>query len=600
MGRIGVLGAFLSLCAAAALAQPPQIRLVKVGGGFTSPVFIGSAGDGSQRLFVVEQPGRIRILRNGVVQPAPFLDITSRVQCCGEQGLLSVAFPPDFAASGRFYVYYVDRSSFLVIARFRVGASPDAADPSSDTVLLRIDHTFASNHNGGQLAFGPDGYLYLGTGDGGGGGDPLGNGQNTGALLAKLLRMDVSTDAYTVPSSNPFVNRSGTRPEIWAYGLRNPWRFSFDRATGDLYIADVGQDTYEEVDFQPSGSAGGQDYGWNVMEGFHCYAQPACTQTGLTLPVTEYLHQNGDCSVTGGYVYRGGRYPAIQGFYLYADYCTGRIRALSRVGSVWQSSVLLAPGFPLSTFGQDEAGELYVANYGNGDIYAIAAGAPAFPAAGVVNAASYEAGLVPGSLAAVFGQGLNVAAGVLNTGNPLTTALLGTSVRVNGVAAPILAVARTNGLDQINFQVPYATPSGGTVPVVVSNNSVDSAAIPVQILPAQPGVFTRDGVIAAGPSVVPGGVASFWLTGLGAVEAWPGDGVLAPILPLVQTVHQPLVTIAGSDATVEYSGLAPLLAGVYQINARLPAGVGPGEQPVVVTVDGRPSKPVSLIVSPNP
>jgi uncharacterized protein (TIGR03437 family) len=590
----------LFLIAAAALAQAPQIRLIKVGAGFTNPVFIGSAGDGSQRLFVVEQPGRIRILRNGVVQPAPFLDITNRVQCCGERGLLSVAFPPNFATSGRFYVYYVDGFGTLVISRFRMGASPDAADPSSETILLRIDHGFAANHNGGQLAFGPDGYLYAGTGDGGGGGDPLGNGQNTTALLGKLLRIDVSADAYTVPASNPFVNRSGVRPEIWAYGVRNPWRFSFDRSTGDLYVGEVGQNLYEEVDVQPAGDPGGENYGWNVMEGFHCYAQAACSQAGLTLPVAEYTHDSGDCSVTGGYVYRGGRYPALQGFYLYADYCTGRMRALSRTGSVWQSSVVLAPGFSISTFGQDEAGELYVADYGHGDIYAVAAGAPAFTPAAVVNAASFQPGLVPGSLAAVFGQGLNVATGVLGTGNPLTTTLLGTSVRVNGVAAPILAVARANGFDQINFQVPYGIPSGGAVPVVVTNNGVNSGAASVQVLPAQPAVFTRDGTIAAGSSVAQGGVATLWTTGLGAVDNWPGDGVLPPIFPLVHTLHLPLVTIAGSDATVEYSGLAPLLAGVYQINARLAAGVAPGQQTVVVTMDGHPSPPVTLTVTPNP
>jgi uncharacterized protein (TIGR03437 family) len=599
MGRTGGLVPALLLIAALAAAQQ-QIRLIKVAGGFANPVFIASAGDGSNRLFVVEQAGRIRILRNGVVAATPFLDITSRVLCCGEQGLLSVAFPPDYATSGQFYVYYVDRLSYVVIARYRVGASPDVANPVSESVLLRINHAFAPNHNGGQLAFGPDGYLYIGTGDGGGGGDPLGNGQNPSTLLGKLLRIDVRAPTYTTPASNPMVNQPGARPEIWAYGLRNPWRFSFDRSTGALYIADVGQGLYEEVDFQPAGDPGGENYGWNIMEGFHCYAQAGCNQSGLTLPVTEYPHSGGDCSVTGGYVYRGGRYVSLQGVYLYADYCTGRIRGLTRNGVVWRSDLLLTPGFLISTFGQDEAGELYLANYGSGEIYAIAGGAPSFTAGGVVNAASYEPGLVPGSIATVFGAGLDAATGVLQSGSPLGTALLGTTVRVNGVAAPLYAVARANGLDQVVFQVPYETPAGGKVQVVVTNNGVESAPIGVDVLPAQPAVFTSDGVHAAGSPVAPGNVAVLWITGLGAVDNWPGDGVLAPIVPLARTVSTPQVTIAGRDTVVEYSGLAPLFAGLYQVNTRLPAGVPPGNQDVVVTLAGRSSQPVKITVTANP
>jgi len=590
----------LFLFAAAAPAQLPQIRLIKVASGFASPVFVGSAGDRSNRLFVVEQQGRIRILRNGVIAATPFLDIRSRVLCCGEQGLLSVAFPPDFSTSGQFYVYYTDKSSFLVIARYHAGASPDAADPSSETVIMRIDHVFASNHNGGQLQFGPDGFLYVGTGDGGGGGDPLGNGQNKNALLGKLLRIDVSAPAYAIPSSNPFVGQSGVRPEIWAYGLRNPFRFSFDRTTGDLYIGDVGQNLFEEVDFAPAGGRGGENYGWNTMEGFQCYNQPACNQTGLTLPVAAYDH-TGDCSVTGGYVYRGARYPSMQGVYFYGDYCSGRIRGLTRIGSAWQNRVLLAAGFNISTFGQDDAGEIYVAAYGSGDIYTIAGGPPSFLSIGVVNAASFQPGLVPGSIAALFGAGLNVAAGAFPSGSPLATSLLGSSVKVNGVAAPLFAVANVTNLDQINFQVPYGIPAGGTAQVVVTNNGVDSAPVSVDVFPAQPGVFmSGDGVHAAGSSVVQGGVAVLWTTGLGPVSNWPGDGTLAPLAPLARTVADPAVTIAGIDATVEYSGLAPLFAGLYQINVRVPAGVPAGDQDVVVSAAGQASKPVKLTITAAP
>ena len=349
----------------------PGISLSAEAGGFSLPVHVTHAGDGTGRLFVVEQGGRIRILAGGTVSLDPFLDISSRVACCGERGLLSAAFPPGFASKGYFYVNYTRiADGATVVARYRVFPGNDnAADPASEEIVLTVPQPFA-NHNGGQLAFGPDGYLYIGMGDGGGGGDPLGAGQNPGTLLGKLLRIDTEsgTVPYGVPADNPFVGAAGFRPEIWASGLRNPWRFSFDRQTGDLYIGDVGQGTLEEVDFQPAGSGGGENYGWNVMEGANCFSGGGCDPAGLSLPVAQYDHSQG-CSVTGGVVYRGAAFPALRGIYLFGDYCSGRIWGLRMQGPGWENAALFAPSAPplnVSSFGEDEAGEVYVADYAGG------------------------------------------------------------------------------------------------------------------------------------------------------------------------------------------------------------------------------------------
>jgi len=349
-----------------------------VAGGFNLPVHVTHAGDGSGRLFVVEQEGRIRILDNGVALPTPFLDVSSRVLCCGEQGLLSVAFPPGFAAKGHFYVDYTRApDGATVVARYNVSAGDgNVADPATEEVVLTVSQPFA-NHNGGQLAFGPDAYLYIGMGDGGSGGDPLNNGQNPGTPLGKILRVDVESGAnpYGVPAGNPFLQTAGFLPEIWALGLRNPWRFSFDRRTGDLYVADVGQGAFEEVDVEPAGSGGGRNYGWNIMEGESCFGGGACATAGLTPPVAAYDHSLG-CSISGGMVYRGAEFPGLQGIYFYGDYCSGRIWGLRGNGAGWDTAVLIAPRNPplnITTFGEDEAGNVYAANYANGDILKIVA-----------------------------------------------------------------------------------------------------------------------------------------------------------------------------------------------------------------------------------
>ena len=346
---------------------PTAVTLTRVSGGVVNPVTITHAGDGSGRLFVVEQRGIVKILRNGVVSPTPFLNITSLVRSGGEQGMLGLAFPPEFTTRNNFYVNYTNRTGIgnTVLARFGLSSNPDRADPASRAELLTFTQPFA-NHNGGQLAFGPDRLLYLGSGDGGSAGDPQGNAQRLTTLLGKILRVDVlaSTNTYAIPAGNPFGN------EIWGYGLRNPWRFSFDRLTGDLYLADVGQNLREEINFQAAGSGAGANYGWNVMEGSSCFANPSCSSAGLTLPVAEYLHGSGDCSVTGGYVYRGSN-PALRGIYFYGDFCSGRIWGLRRNGTNWESKLLNDTTLSISTFGEDEAGELYLADYSTGEIYRI-------------------------------------------------------------------------------------------------------------------------------------------------------------------------------------------------------------------------------------
>ncbi len=358
-----------AICLVACGAAQPQAasaELVEVGSGFSGPVSITHAGD--DRLFVVEKRGTISVLQDGARLDVPFLDIRGQVSTGGEQGLLGLAFPADFAQTGLFYVYYTDTNGDSVLSRF--SSDGQVADAGSEQVLLTQAQPF-SNHNGGQLAFGPDGYLYLGLGDGGSGGDPHGNGQDLGTLLGKLLRVDVSGEDLAVPSDNPFVEMDGARPEIWAYGLRNPWRFSFDRETGDLFIADVGQNAFEEVNLQPATSTGGENYGWKVMEGDSCFEpRNGCDQSGLVLPIIAYPHggQWGS-SISGGYLYRGAYVPELQGAYVFGDYVSGRIWRADLEGGEWHVSPLFEPGFNVSTFGEDAAGELYVADYRGGVIY---------------------------------------------------------------------------------------------------------------------------------------------------------------------------------------------------------------------------------------
>ena len=352
--------------------KAPSVALVQFATGLSAPVDIAALPDAAdKRLFVVEQAGTIRSLSNeGKVGATPLLDITNNVQYSGEMGLLGLAFHPKFADNGYLYVNYVDKKQNTIIARFTVDKTTGAADTSSQKILLSVKQPY-TNHNGGDLAFGPDGYLYIALGDGGSGGDPENRAQNKNELLGKLLRIDADkADPYAIPADNPFA-AGGGRPEIWAYGLRNPWRLSFDRTTGDLYIADVGQNLYEEVNYAVAGSPGGQNYGWRCREALHDFNTKACQAANAYVPpVLEYSHDGGNCSITGGYVYRGTQYPALAGNYFFADLCSGQV-SYTAAGNQWKATAATSTKYQISTFGEDSSGELYLADVAGGIVYRI-------------------------------------------------------------------------------------------------------------------------------------------------------------------------------------------------------------------------------------
>lgn len=385
---------------------PSTLQFTLIAGGLTAPVFVTNAGDGSHRLFIVQQTGQIRIYKNGSLLPNPFLNISGSVSnftgINSEQGLLALAFDPNYRMSGIFYITYTTNTGVptyiysTTLARYHVSSNADVADPSSGTVLLSIPKKF-TNHNGGMLAFGPDGYLYMSMGDGGSGGDPDGNAQNLHSMLGKMLRLDVSStppagQKYVIPATNPFFGGGdpNVKQEIWAYGLRNPWRFSFDRSTGNLLIADVGQDVEEEIDFQPNAAVGGQNYGWHILEGNLCYnpATGCVAPPAYSAPVATYDHGNNDsygCAVIGGSVYRGVASPSLQGVYLYGDYCSGKVFGLVRnFDSTWTYGLIVSTTYNISSFGQDEDGEPYLTDYGAGKLYRISANLGSNPGAPVI------------------------------------------------------------------------------------------------------------------------------------------------------------------------------------------------------------------------
>ncbi|MFN7919223.1 MAG: PQQ-dependent sugar dehydrogenase [Bryobacteraceae bacterium] len=363
------------------LRAQDEIQFVPVATGITLPTDIQSPRDGSGRLFFTQQDGVIRAFRSGSLLAVPFLTLGAKTFPFNECGLLGLAFPPGFSTKQYFYVLYTNAScSTRILSRYRVSSNnPDVADPASEQVLLTLSQP-ASNHFGGQLRFGPDGYLYVSSGDGSAGGDPPGNAQNKSSLFGKIWRIDTESDLsqYRIPLGNPFAGLPGTRGEIWHFGLRNPWRFSFDRQTGDMWIGDVGQDRAEEVDFAPAGSSG-LNFGWRTMEGLQCYppGTATCNQAGLTAPVLEYAHDTGSRSIIGGFVYRGARFPGLQGTYIYGDFISSRFWGISRTGSTFNNRLVAQSLFSPTTFGEDEQGELYVAGYSSGAVYNIQ---PTFPA----------------------------------------------------------------------------------------------------------------------------------------------------------------------------------------------------------------------------
>jgi glucose/arabinose dehydrogenase len=386
LGAAGPLGERSALVSAAPLAAPDNsIILQPFLAGFTQPGFLTNAGDGTGRLFVVELGGVIKVVVNGVTRSTPFLDLRSVVQAGGEQGLLGLAFHPDYEHNGRFFVFYTAKPppnqtanvGSNTLEEYKVSSDPNIANPTPVRTLFALPDR-AVNHNAGMLGFSPvdsHNYLYVSTGDEGGGGDTFGNSQNLNSLFAKMLRLDVDNipngQTYGIPPDNPYVGQSGVRPETWAWGLRNPWRWSFDRQNGDIYIGDVGQNLYEEIDVLPSLLTGqsGRNFGWNVREGFHCYNATTCSTTGFTDPILEYDHTQG-CAVIGGYRYRGTVSQALRGLYFYADECTGLVWHANNAGGQWSSVLALDTTENFSSFGEDEAGEVYLVAL-SGKIYHI-------------------------------------------------------------------------------------------------------------------------------------------------------------------------------------------------------------------------------------
>ena len=463
------------------------------------PIFITHAGDGSGRLFVVERRGKIKVVVNGQVLATPLLDLSTGNQLTtsdSEQGLLGLAFHPNFRANGRFFVYSTppppnpnpdNLRGFNALTEYRVSLpGGNQALPNTKRSLFSLPDR-QTNHNGGMIAFGPDGYLYVGIGDEGGSGDPANNAQNPNTLFGKLLRIDVDRAdpglSYAIPPTNPFADRTDVRREIWSSGLRNPWRWSFDRATGDLWIADVGQNQWEEVNLQRAEAGGGQNYGWKVVEGLHCFSPASgCSTSGLTPPVAEYAHGDGNCSVTGGYVYRGSRSPALAGAYLYADYCSGRIWSLRPAGGTWTSTPMLDTSFMIASFGEDESGELYVvhAPFGattpRGAVYRLVEGTPAAVACSPrppVTVRTAPSG--PGQLRVTVTAG-TTAGGAPNTLDALQFGVA-TNARIAVEGGPERAVGFTQALPAGTHQATFAVHRAGTGAMNVPLKVLDGCGV---------------------------------------------------------------------------------------------------------------------------
>jgi uncharacterized protein (TIGR03437 family) len=590
-----------------------NIQLIPVASNLSSPVYLTHSRDGSGRLFIVEQPGRILVLPPGATAPlpTPFLDIRAKIAFGGEQGLLGMAFHPQYPTNGRFFVNYSRTGDgATIVSEFKASASNPNIAETTERVIIEIAQPF-SNHNGGMIEFGPDGFLYIGMGDGGSGNDPGNRAQNIENLLGKMLRIDInsttSTTNYTSPSTNPFFGSTPGRDEIFSTGLRNPFRWSFDRATGQLYAGDVGQNQIEEIDIITLGG----NYGWRVFEGTRCTGNdPAlCSNTNYIAPITEYNHSNGRCSVTGGYVYRGARSTFPAGTYLFGDFCTGEIFTYTNnATALFRDTDLL-----LSSFGEDEAGELYAVDL-RGNIFRIAAPADA----ATVSAANYQGStLATESIVAAFGTNFSTASQAAPNGQALPTTLAGASVRVRdsaGAERPALLFFVSPA--QINFQIPQGTAPGNAT-ITMTNTSGTISSDNVVISNIAPGLFSAN---ASGR-----GVAA------AVVQRTRGDGsqVFEPIARFDQGLNQfvpiPIdlgpatdqvflvafgtgfrlrssltsVTsmIGGIASPVTFAGAQGTFVGLDQANIQLLRSLaGRGEIDVVMTVDGQPTNTLRISV----
>ena len=606
--RFLIAGLFVLFSGPALFSQWVQIGWEPVVQGLTQPVLATGARDGSGRLFIVEQTGMVRIFRDGALVKRPFLDLTSRVQFDCELGLLSIAFPPQFAEKKHFYADFIDEDGNVVIARYKVTADPNVADPASEEILLKIPQPYGQ-HNGGMLAFSPvDGMLYISTGDGGIAtnedatyiDDPLNNGQNPGVLLGKILRIDTESGAvpYAIPGGNP--QKPGWLPEIWSIGWRNPWRFSFDRRTADLYAGDVGADGYEEVNVEAAGK-GGLNYGWSVREGTHCVPQKLCVdRDDLTAPALEYAHNLG-CSVTGGVVYRGARFPDLSGTYFYADFCRTTVWAMRQIDEKWQSTSM-GPSRALAvSFGEDDEGEVYLVDY-RGSILGLRQIPPGLTITSTGNAASGEPGLVAGAMSSVSLSGLTDPDEQLSAEvYPLPMSLGGVTVSVNGAPMPLLSVAPEGRVD---FLAPYRLP-GESAEVTVRAGYKLSNVFSVPVKPVLPGLFSAaGGRIAAAVneegnkavSAPRGAVLALFGTGLGPALDPPELGYPAMETPASVAKGEVTAMLGAKPAAVEFCSLTPGFTGMYTIIVRIANDAERGEGDVWIAVDGIRSRALRFTV----
>ncbi len=616
----------LSLLLPLALLAQPKIKLVDFASGFSRPIGIENCGD--SRLFIIEKLGKIWILDSlGVKQPTAFLDITTKVKSTGnEQGLLGLAFHPDFASNGYFFVNYIKTDGGTRIARFtRSTVNPNIADPASELVILEQSQPY-TNHNGGSTRFGADGYLYIGLGDGGSGGDPQGNGQKLTTLLGKILRIDVDSSTvanpYKIPADNPFYGSTAVKQEIWAYGIRNPWRMSFDRLNGDLWIGDVGQNAREEIDYQPAGAPGGRNYGWNCFEGTIPYGA-GCAVANHTLPVFDYLNPSIGCSVTGGYRYRGSKYQALYGKYLFTDYCSGRWWTLTQNANGSFTGAIIADlsDNSYTTLGEDSKGELYVATDGGGKIQKITELCSGFGVTGTASAAVCDSSFA----GTIF---LEVTGGLSPVTYAWSNGITDKDIVYLNPGQYIVTVKDANACERRDtFVIANATPAG---PVVSTNGStvlcpgatITLTAVNQALAPGVLYQWFRNGVVIPNQN---DSLLTTGQTGLYQVRTL-GEPCLsalsAPVNVQTETLQLPQVTAqgsilraAGSD-WVSYQWLLagqpvagatdsifmPLQSGIYAVITTTVNGCTyqSGEISFTVSSTALPANVTKFSLAPNP